>query len=243
MPFFPEFPIDAMQYIVANEYDGVHMNLFQAPFEDIKTILLEKYGVTTAMYMGVLMEIQDIWRQIDNYGTWQGEPFSQELAHEKFIEFDSHINSHRDHLTQEDLNELDRMAEEQDRYEVEEHDEMARALGWNNYHHMMSGEDEEDRNTVEVEAPPSTPPSASAIAPLPSPPAIIRDTSMIPQLEPIPRDEMDSPFEIDLSDFPDLDFGDNNNQSVRRQLTFDDLVDDSQSFQANLDEDHPFLTM
>ena len=243
MPFFPEFPIDAMQYIVANDFNGVHMNLFQAPFEDIKTIVLEKYGVSTAMYMGILMEIQDIWRQIDNYGTWQGEPFSQELAHEKFIEFDAQINSHRDHLTQEDLNELDRMAEEQDRYEIEEHDEMARALGWNNYHHMLSGEEEEeDRNTVEAEAPHATPPPASAIAPPPSPPAIIRDTSMIQHLEPIPRDEMDSPFEIDLSDFPDLDIG-NNNQSVRRQLTFDDLVDDSQSFQANLDEDQPLLTM
>lgn len=239
MPFFPEFPIDAMQYIVANEYDGVHMNLFQAPFEDIKTVLLEKYGVTNAMYMGILMEIQDIWRQIDNYGTWQGEPFSQELAHEKFIEFDAMINSHREHISQEDLNELDRMAEEQDRYEVEEHDEMARALGWDNYHHMVA---EEDQNTVEAEAP-ATPPSASDIAPPPSPPAIIRDTSIIQHLEPIPRDEMASPFELDLSDFPDLDLGNNNNQDVRRQLTFDDLVDDSESFQANLDEDHPFLTM
>ena len=139
------------------------------------------------MYMGILMEIQDIWRQIDNYGTWQGEPFSQELAHEKFIEFDAQINSHRDHLSQEDLNELDRMAEEQDRYEVEEHDEMARALGWDNYHHMVA---EEDQNTVEAEAP-ATPPSASDIAPPPSPPAITRDTSIIQHLEPIPRDEME----------------------------------------------------
>lgn len=257
MPYIPTNAYDALLWLCDHHYDGVKMHMASANHENLKTLMMETYGMPFTQYAAVLFELKAEWDSIritgEGYTNSNGVVVSPEETEQEGQCFDRFIAGIESNMTYEELCEMDTYLDAEGEYDPEaDSDDESDSDDPSSEASTIIAQpesivfrtDADEFIPAVRQAQPATgavatqvispPPASSFITPdrlirrLESPPAIERPQRMP---EDLMEPDMASQFELDLEDYPE--WGGEEVPRVRRRLNFGGEIEEGEIVEDN----------